>query len=97
MHDMLQLRTKLGSCAGPAIVGEGGSFVLLPGGIFKRAEGFKVKREREGEDEEANDPDDLKGTLPDFFLHQLLTNQTGRWLHLWRIKGMNLTSESLRN
>jgi hypothetical protein len=95
MHDTPQLRTKLGSCAGPTFVVEGGSLVRLPGGIFKRAEGFKMKREREGEDEEANDPDDLKGMLPDFFLHQLLANQTGRWLHLWRIKGMNMKGEHL--
>jgi hypothetical protein len=76
---------------------EGGILVRLPGGIFKRAEGFKMKREKEGEYEEANDPDDLKGMLPDFFLHQLLTNQTSRRLHLWRIKGMNLIGEHLRN
>jgi hypothetical protein len=33
-----------------------------------------MERVREGEDEEANDPDDLKGMLPDFFLYHLLTN-----------------------
>jgi hypothetical protein len=33
-----------------------------------------MKRVREGQDEKANDPDDLKGMLPDFLLYQLLAN-----------------------
>lgn len=49
-----------------------------------------MERAREGVDEEANDPGDLKGMLPDFFLFQLLSNLTDRWLRLWRIKRINL-------
>jgi hypothetical protein len=41
---------------------------------FYTGGGLRMKRVRGREDEEANDPDDLKGMLPDFFLHQILTN-----------------------
>ena len=60
--------------------------VTLPEGIFMQAEGLSQRKQGEGKDKEANDPDDLKDMLPDFFLITLCYWQPNRWLHLWRIK-----------